>query len=294
MDVAIRDAMLPDLDGGQFFRCLRELGVSAIEIEVKVNGQTPHLLRKDGSYFTINGDHAQAQLQARLKDEGVRASALLLATDFSGDEADAHVGSCVRACYAASRLGAPVVRIDPLARDRSLSGDRVRESFVRNVVRVLRQTEDTGIDLGIENHGPVANDPEFLDEVFAAVEDPRLGLTLDTGNFYWFGHPLADVYRIIERYAPRAKHTHVKNINYPPDLAQRRRPVGLEYGRYCCPLDEGNIDLRRVAATLRAAGYDRDLCVEDESLGKTPPEGRMDVLRRDVRAVREALGAAGG
>ena len=154
---------------------------------------------------------------------------------------------------------------------------------------MVELTADIGVSLGVENHGPHANDPAFLDEVFAAIENPRLGLTLDTGNFYWFGHPLSDVYRIIERYASRAKHTHVKNINYPPDLAGQRRPVGLDYGKYCCPLDEGNLDLRRVVDILRRGGYAGDLCVEDESLFKYPPEQRAEVLRRDVRAVRMAM-----
>ena len=44
---------------------------------------------------------------------------------------------------------------------------------------------------------------------------------------------------------------------------------------------------------LRAAGYDGDLCIENESLFKHPPENRADVLRRDVAAVRAAMAAAG-
>src|SRR5215204_705353 len=34
MDVAIRDAMLPKLDAATFFRTLRDVGVSAVELEV--------------------------------------------------------------------------------------------------------------------------------------------------------------------------------------------------------------------------------------------------------------------
>ena len=81
----------------------------------------------------------------------------------------------------------------------------------------------------------------------------------------------------------------MKNINYPPEIAAMRRPVGLDYGKYCCSLDEGNIDLRRVVRILRAAGYQRDFCIETESLGKVPAEKRLDLLKRDVEAVRMAL-----
>ena len=293
MDVGIRDAMLPGLGGREFFAHLRELGVRSLEIEVAADLTTPLILRNDGSPYSVADEDGSTSLAHRLNAEGVRACALLVATDFSAPPVDDHVHWAVRAVRAAGEMGVPVVRVDPLARDRSLPGDHVRDAFVRSVARVLKQTADTGVDLGVENHGPMANDPQFLDEVFAAVENPRLGLTLDTGNFYWFGHPLSDVYRIIERYAPRAKHTHVKNINYPTELAEQRRPVGLDYGKYCCPLDEGNLDLRRVVAILRAAGYHRTLCVEDESIGKAPPETRLAVLRRDVEAVRDALAHAG-
>jgi L-ribulose-5-phosphate 3-epimerase len=289
MDVAIRDAMLPEREGREFFQGLRELGVCAVELDVRLDDSTPFIREDGGAPHSIRDDATVRRLKRGLDNEGVRVSALLLATDFSSPDAEAHVEYAVEAAHAAAELGAPAIRVDPLARDRSLSGDHVRDSFVRAVARVLRRTEGTGVDLGIENHGPIANDPEFLEEVFAAVPDPRLGLTLDTGNFYWFGHPLAEVYQLIERFAPRAKHTHLKNINYPPDLAQRRRPVGHEYGIYCCPLDEGNLDLRRVVGLLRAAGYDRDLCIEDESLDKFPPAQRIEVLRREVNALRQAL-----
>ncbi|HZN66221.1 MAG TPA: sugar phosphate isomerase/epimerase family protein [Tepidisphaeraceae bacterium] len=293
MDVGIRDAMLPGLGGREFFAHLRELGVRSLEIEVAADLTTPLIRRDDGSPYSVADEDGSISLARRLNAEGVHACALLVATDFSAPPVDDHIHWAVRAVQAAAEMGVPVVRVDPLARDRSLPGDHVRDAFVRSVARVLKHTADTGVDLGIENHGPMANDPQFLDELFAAIETPRLGLTLDTGNFYWFGHPLSDVYRIIERYAPRAKHTHVKNINYPPDLAEQRRPVGLDYGKYCCPLDEGNLDLRRVVAILRAAGYDRTLCVEDESIGKAPQETKLAVLRRDVDAVRDALAHAG-
>ncbi len=166
----------------------------------------------------------------------------------------------------------------------------MRETFVRSVARVLKQTADTGTDLGVENHGPVANDPRWLDDVLTAVDDPRLGLTLDTGNFYWYGFPLSQMYGLIEHFAPRIKHTHLKNVNYPKELADVRREIGRGYKEACCPLDEGNLDLRRVVHILRTAGgYARDLCVEDESLFKYNADDKVNVLRRDVAAVRAAM-----
>jgi sugar phosphate isomerase/epimerase len=293
MDVAIRDAMLAEVDAGPVFENLRGLGVAAIEIDVRPDFSTPFLRRPDGRPYSVKDAGATEELKGRLSDEGVRVSALLISTDFASKDAEAHVDWAVRTVHAAGELGAPVVRIDPLARDKSLGAGEVLVPFNRHVYTVLQRTRGVAVDLGVENHGPFANDPRFLDHVFAAAkDDPRLGLTLDTGNFYWFGHPLAEVYRLLQRYGSRAKHTHIKNINYPPELAERTRDVGRDYGKYCCALGEGNLDLTRVVGILRTCGYDRDLCIENESLGKHPPEQKLAVLRRDVEALRAAIGAA--
>ena len=137
----------------------------------------------------------------------------------------------------------------------------------------------TSLMSGIENHGPFANDPGFLDRLLETDDAGRLGLTLDTGNYYWFGFPLDELYGLIEKYAPRVKHTHVKNINYPPDLAQRTRAIGQDYGKYCCSLNEGNLDLKRVelevfADNARAIRLYESLGFEREGLK------RRDVIRR--------------
>jgi sugar phosphate isomerase/epimerase len=119
------------------------------------------------------------------------------------------------------------------------------------------------------------------------VGSNRLGLTLDTGNFYWFGHPLSKVYELYEAFAPRVFHTHCKSIKFPPSERQKQRPVGWEYGKYACPIYEGDIDFRRVLKTLIAAGYTGDLCVEDESLGRFPAAERGKILAKEVRYLKD-------
>lgn len=294
MDISIRDAMVAAAAAGTtglFFETLRLVHCMAVEIEMAVaDGSTPHVRRADGSPYSLRDAAGTSELRERLDREGVRPSALLLMTDFSSDQAAAHVEMCIRACSAARELDVPVVRIDPLTKDKSLPPERVRDNFVARVREVLDASRDTGVDLGIENHGPVACDPQWLDAVLAAVPDHRLGLTLDTGNFYWFGFPLSEMYGLIEHFAPRAKHTHLKNINFPKELADVKREVGHGYKEYCCPLDEGNLDLRRVIEILRSAGgYSRDLCVENESLFKYGADDKVNVLRRDVAAIRAAM-----
>ena len=116
-------------------------------------------------------------------------------------------------------------------------------------------------------------------------------MTLDTGNFYWSGMPLTRVYEVLEQFAPYARHTHVKNIGYPPSERERERELGWRYADFVCPLEEGDIDLERVHRILQEAGYDAGLCIEDESLGRFAPSERREVLRRDVAYLQRILGA---
>ncbi|HWE01361.1 MAG TPA: sugar phosphate isomerase/epimerase family protein [Tepidisphaeraceae bacterium] len=288
--VSIRDHTLSlAADGRSLFEALRDLGLGAVELQVDPDLTTPHLRQTNGVPFSADNDAAVVRLQETLSAQAVRVSALLLMTDFSSEHADDHIAWSVRAIRLAEKLGAPVVRLDPLTRDKELPRQVVRDNFIVGVRRIVERTPDSTIDIGIENHGPIGNDPVFLDAIFAAVDHPRLGITLDTGNFYWWGVALDDLYILLERYAPRTRHTHIKNINYPPALANTSRPIGSEYAKYCCPLDEGNIDLRRVARILEKAGYRRDLCIENESLQKYAADQKFDVLRRDVQAIKAAF-----
>ena len=287
--VSIRDQILPVAAGQSTFDVLAALGVNSVEALVDPLCFVPHLRPKEGTPLSVKDDASIERLREVLQEHDVRISAILIATDFSGDHADSHVNWAVNIIQAAAKLGVPVVRIDTWTSKRELSAAHVKQNLITRVRQILQRTPGAAVDLGLENHGPISNDESFLDDVLAALSDPRVGLTLDTGNFYWYGYPLPDVCRLIEKYAPRAKHTHIKSINYPPAIAAVRREIGHEYKQCCSPLHEGNLDLKRIVAILRAAGYQRDYCIEDESLFKVPDADKLNVLRLDVKALREAL-----
>lgn len=281
--VSIRDQMVPVRSGESFAEAFRTIGADSIECAVGADGSVASL---GGS---LNDPNAIARFSGQAQAQGIRVTALLLATDFSAEAADAQVEWAARMIQAAAALNVPVVRIDPWTASRELPEKTVIDNSIRRAGELLRRTAGTGVDLGMENHGQVFNNPQVLDAVLQALPDDRFGLTLDTGNLYWWGHTVDEVYALIERYAPRAKHTHIKNINYPPELAHRRREVGYEYKTYCCPLDEGNLDLKRIVDLLRQHGYRRPLCVEDESLFKVPENEKLDILRHDVQSLRNCF-----
>src|SRR5204863_5759399 len=132
---------------------------------------------------------------ARYREEiarcGLRVCALLCSQNFGVQDVEPEIEWVVRAVRAAEALGAPAVRIDSaMSRQAELPLDERIEIFADGAARALAATAGRAVRLGIENHGRQGNDPAWMDGVLERVNDPRHGLTLHVGNWYWFGHPL--------------------------------------------------------------------------------------------------------
>jgi sugar phosphate isomerase/epimerase len=261
--IAIRDQTLPG-DRSTLDQ-LHELGISAIEIRIDEALQPIHLRGElDGS---------------------IRIAAILLMTDFADDQVD----WVTRAIARAAELGAGVVRVDPLTAAKDLSAGQITGNCIRNIRAILAGTAGSDVRIGLENHAHFANDEAFLDRVLGEIPDARFGLTLDTGNFYWFGYPLDEVYRLIDKYAPRTVYTHIKSINYPSEVRNIRREIGYEYKRHCSRLAEGDLDLRRIAGIFKSHNYGGDYCIENESLFKLSEAQKMLALQSDMATLRNAI-----
>ncbi|HZT43916.1 MAG TPA: sugar phosphate isomerase/epimerase family protein [Chthonomonadaceae bacterium] len=270
---------------------LRDLNLEGVELSVRRDDTVAAIAPQNGKTRLKLTDPAElAELQAQARPAGVRISALCMSNDFNAEDKEAEVAWAVRTVEAAQQLGAPAVRIDAIMHGEHDLPLEERQKIVAGMIRqILERTAGTGVDLGIENHGYQGNDPAFLRGLLQDVHSSRLGLTLDSGNFYWRGWPLSTVYAIFEEFAPVVKHTHIKNIAYPAEMRETQREIGYEYGRYVSPIHEGDIDHARYIAALKAAGYDRDLCLEDESLGKYPTPQRKANLRAAADYFRHLL-----
>lgn len=289
MYASIRDGSLLSAGYRTIAEGLKDLGLSAVEMDFSRQG-TVRTLTVPGASFLLTDEHARRSFQEHFDEQGVRVSALLLANNFNADDLDGEVAWCTQAINAAGALGIKAVRIDSAMRgERDLDLDTRIKRFTTGITAVLKATEASGVPLGIENHGACGNQREFLDAVLDGVSSPRLGMTLDTGNFYWYGYPLDEVYEILEHFAPRTKHTHVKNINFPDSERQKRREIGWKYGEYACPIPDGDIDVRRVVGFLKAAGYQGDICIEDESLGRFPEGERKGILEKDAAFLKKLI-----
>lgn len=217
MVVSIRDAIAQHAFGS-VAEGLKALGLDAVELHVQRDLTVTALgdARQRHDLRTLDGVRALEREAAQLS---VRITAFLLANDFGKPDANEQVAWMAQTVRIAQQLGVPAVRVDAIVSGwENLGVEGAVRLFAEHIRRVLDETDDTAVQLGIENHGSLGNRPEFLQAVLEVVGSPRLGLTLDTGNFYWFGHPLSTVYAIMGELAGSVKHTHIKNIAYPPEL----------------------------------------------------------------------------
>jgi len=280
-----RDVHLRVTDQPDSWSAMKALGAECTEATIREDLSLPVLFHPDRKY-TAATEAGRQTLTADMKASGRRISALCMFNRFD-ERPELELEWGTKVARAAQALGVPAVRIDVVPR--KLPRDRFLDFAVDVLRKLTRATESTGVCWAIENHGSTTNDPAFLEPLFARVGSKRLGLTLDTGNFYWFGHPLSKVHELFETFSARVFHTHCKSIHYPESEREKQRPVGWEYGKYHCPIDEGDIDFGRLVKALRAAGYANDLCIEDETLGKLPAEKRAGVVAREIRFLREIV-----
>jgi sugar phosphate isomerase/epimerase len=280
--VACRDVMFRYTGEPDCWAAAKVIGIEGFEGNLLENLSLPSLYHPQKKY-SLATPAAIEELSADLTAAGLRITALCMATRFE-EQAEKEIQWAVRAAQAAQALRIKAIRIDVVAK--KLKNAEFLEFSVPVLKKMIAATEGTGVAFGIENHGHTTNDPEFLKPLLDRVGSPRLGITLDTGNFYWYGHPLSKVYGLFEMFAPKVVHTHCKSIKYPPADRDRQRPMGWGYAKYTCPIDEGDLDFHRIVAILRKAGYRNDLCIEDESLSKFPKGEQGAVLAREARLLK--------
>jgi len=282
MYVAVRDVTLRQAGYRTVAEGLSELGLNAVELAVNrdLSVAWPDTVPTSPRRPVVTPSDVAACRQA-YADAGIHVSGLLMANNFNAANIDDEIEWVLAGVAVAEGLGADAVRIDAaMTGQHELALDRRASIYSQAVCRVLRDTPDSDVPVGIENHGLQGTDPRWLQCVLDTVGSPRLGLTLDTANFYWAGHPIDQVYAHIEHFAPYTKHVHCKNISFEPDKRDKYREPGWGYGDHVCPIPDGDIDHHRVVELLTVAGYCGGLAIEDEALGKFEGDERRRQLLR--------------
>ncbi|NLN75921.1 MAG: sugar phosphate isomerase/epimerase [Armatimonadetes bacterium] len=292
MYVSVRDAHLPG-PFGSIHAGLRAMGIEHVELNYDRDKTVPSLDSKDGGRESLANPTAIEHYRYKADGYRVKPCSLLLANNFGAQDLQGELDYVISALRAAAQMEIKAIRIDAyLSTQDQWPLEKRAQHFADCMKKILDATSSLDVTMGIENHGHKGNEQEFLDAVLDAVNSDRVGMTLDTGNFYWYGYPLKRVHEIIKHFAVRTKHTHMKTINFPADKRNIQREVGWGYGEYCSSLREGDIDIPYVVKELKNAGYTGDLCVENESLGRYDKEKQKAILIDDAAYLAQSLKSA--
>lgn len=281
--VGCRDVHLRVAGAADSWSAMDALGAEGVEVQAALDLTCPNLFHPEHKYTLAAADGIK-RLRDDLAAKHCRITAFMMANRFD-EQLDKELESARGLVRAAGQLGVEIIRIDVVPR--KLNAQEFLPFAIKACQQLCEVAADSPVRFGVENHGKITNDPDFLDKLFAGVGSPKLGLTLDCANFYWWGHPLRDLYAIYERVAPHVVHTHCKSIRYPADQKHARREMGWEYAKYCCPVYEGDIDFKRLVKILRKAGYRGDLCVENESLSRLPEAERGAVVKKEIAFLKQ-------
>ena len=296
MYISIRDEILRQLSKSMgrendLLAGLKFLNLKNLELEFFRDGSV-YLLSpiKNSNKVNLFNFSQRDLLIEQLNKNGIKTSALLMHNNFSNPSINEEVDWILKCVEASKVLKVKVIRIDPAISERGLP---IREA-TKNVIKILEKvlsalSSQEEISFGLENHVEYSNNPEFLQIILSSLKDNRIGITLDSGNFYWYGFPLNKVYQLFLEFAPYTKHVHVKNIKYPAELRNKQREIGYEYLKYVSPIYEGDIDHRKLVESLKKVGYKEDICIEDESLGNFPIKEWPGILKRDVEFLEGML-----
>lgn len=279
MYIAVRDQILHAVGFKDVFEGLKWLGLDSFELALKRGFKT-------SIGFDLASRDGLTRLKEKLEAHGIKICAVLLENDFGKENLNEEIKYVSSAMRLSEELGVNVVRINSVMRPQK--GWRTEDAVKATVKGVTESFKQSGskVFLAIENHGVLGNDPGFIASILKRMRELNVGLTLDTGNFYWAGYPLSKVYEIYDMFAQYVKHTHIKNATVPVDRREDRRPPGRVR---MTPLREGDINLKIAVSKLINAGYVGDLTIEDESFGQYNVERRREILLDDKRYLEEIL-----
>lgn len=289
MYVSVREAILQAVGYESIVEGLADTGLDSVEVEYF----------RDYSVFSPDSwekikftpEEAVKVIGSAYGDKGTGICAFLLHNNFNCEDVKGEIQWVSDVVRTADGLDIPAIRIDAITKGERDEPFEVRvDRFVECIKKVIADTEGSGVALGIENHGVQGNDPNFLHQVIERVGNKRLGVNMDTGNFYWHGFPIEKVYEILKSVAPKTKHTHVKNICYPEAERSKQREAGWKYREYVCPIYEGDIDHKRVVDILKSAGYSGPLTIEDECFHRFSKKEQKNILKKDVEYLKTLLG----
>jgi len=224
------------------------------------------------------GDVDHDAVMASIHDAGIEATSLGGYCDFAvltEDGLEEQANQLVGYCELAVRLGIPVVRAFVGDVKEGHTADEFYAWVVRGFSEVCERIADLDVIIGIENHGRLMNDGDVLGRILADVGSSQLGITLDTGNFCWGGHTIADAHRYFDALLPHIVNVHVKDVR-------------MENGEAVfVPAGRGEIELGALLRSLADRGYEGAVVSEYEGKAAYAPSTQGSVAY--LRGLRDGI-----
>jgi sugar phosphate isomerase/epimerase len=196
-------------------------------------------------FFPVDADAAYYnQLKHHAYLRGVTINGTAIGNDFSlpkGVKLDYQIEAAKYGLDQAAMMGAPHVRFFA-GTGKGFAESRERINSAIEALKICCEyAADRGIFIGVENHGNISAD--LLLEIIDKVDNPWIGINLDTGNFFT-ETPYVD----LERCAMYAVNVQVKVNMQSPEPERKRYPA----------------DLNRIATILKRANYQGFVVLEYE------------------------------
>lgn len=163
----------------------------------------------------------------------------------------------------AQALGAPVLRVFAGNVQAGQTPEEAERCCIECLEACCDRAAETGVMLGLENHGGIVAEASAVTRILRAVKSPWVGANLDTGNFR-----TDDPYADIAACAPYAVTTHLKTEIQP--RGGQKQPA----------------DVKRIVQILADSGYRGFLTLEYE--GAEPVAAAAP---RTLAAIRQAVAA---
>src|SRR2546427_179764 len=137
--------------------------------------------------------------------------------------------------------------------------------FAEGANEIASRAKEVGLITAFHPHaGTYVETPREIDELMRRTDASLVGLCLDTGHiFYGGGDPVA----IARRDPKRIRHVHLKDVSrerYQHALARELDFTAAVGEDVFVPVGEGAVDMQSVIGTLRDAGFDGWLIVEQD------------------------------
>ena len=184
----------------------------------------------------------------------------------------------------AAHAGCPFIdTTDGLHKPENVSEEESMQWMAMAYRRIVSVADRYGIGINIEPHGYFTTKPKFIGRMLDFVDDPTLGLNMDTGNTFIAGE---DPVAYLRQFISRVRHVHLKDVSESLAAASRGEQTGIALSH--CALGHGvNADnIRECLRLLHSHAYKGTLSIECE--GQAGP-----MLATSVEWLRKTLAELG-